>query len=142
MTGASTPRSVGLFCSAASGLPEPMLRAAREFGAECARRGWRLVYGGSRVGLMGEAGPEAILPLKRGSNGKLGVEGGGSNVSVVINNHSGAPVSQRETADARGNRRIEVMIGEMVAGEMSRPGSAAHSSVRNSFGYSPRLVGR
>lgn len=28
------------------------------------------------VGLMGEAGPEAILPLKRGSDGKLGVEAG------------------------------------------------------------------
>ena len=26
------------------------------------------------AGLMGEAGPEAIMPLKRGSNGKLGVE--------------------------------------------------------------------
>lgn len=60
MTGASTPRSVGLFCSAASGLPEPMLRAAREFGAQCARRGWRLVYGGSRVGLMGDAATAAL----------------------------------------------------------------------------------
>lgn len=30
-----------------------------------------------RTGLMGEAGPEAIMPLKRGPGGKLGVEGGG-----------------------------------------------------------------
>ena len=38
------------------------------------------------TGLMGEAGPEAIMPLKRGSNGKLGVsvEGGGG-VTVVQN---------------------------------------------------------
>jgi phage-related minor tail protein len=36
---------------------------------------------GGRTGLMGEAGPEAIMPLKRGANGKLGVEGGG-NVTV------------------------------------------------------------
>jgi len=36
---------------------------------------------GGRPGLMGEAGPEAIMPLKRGSDGKLGVEGGG-NVTV------------------------------------------------------------
>lgn len=44
------------------------------------------------VGLMGEAGPEAILPLSRGSDGKLGVRGGGHSVSVIINmgNNSGA----------------------------------------------------
>lgn len=40
--------------------------------------------GGS--GLMGEAGPEAILPLARGADGKLGVRGaGGGSVNVVIN---------------------------------------------------------
>ena len=33
---------------------------------------------------MGEAGPEAIIPLKRGSDGRLGVSGGGS-TSVVVN---------------------------------------------------------
>ena len=36
------------------------------------------------MGLMGEAGPEAIMPLKRGPDGKLGVEGGGG-VTVVQN---------------------------------------------------------
>jgi lambda family phage tail tape measure protein len=36
------------------------------------------------IGLMGEAGPEAIMPLKRGSDGKLGVAGGGG-TSVVVN---------------------------------------------------------
>ncbi|HCE10146.1 MAG TPA: hypothetical protein DEQ40_16390 [Oxalobacteraceae bacterium] len=30
------------------------------------------------MALMGEAGPEAIIPLARGSNGKLGISGGGS----------------------------------------------------------------
>ena len=39
------------------------------------------------TGLMGEAGPEAIMPLSRGSDGKLGVrmEGGGRPVTVVMN---------------------------------------------------------
>jgi hypothetical protein len=31
---------------------------------------------GGKTGLMGEAGPEAIIPLKRNSKGQLGVEGG------------------------------------------------------------------
>lgn len=35
------------------------------------------------TGLMGEAGPEAILPLKRGRGGKLGVAGGGMSLTVV-----------------------------------------------------------
>lgn len=38
------------------------------------------------TGLMGEAGPEAIMPLARGADGKLGVRGGGGNpVNVVMN---------------------------------------------------------
>ncbi|MDF1708039.1 MAG: phage tail tape measure protein [Paracoccaceae bacterium] len=38
------------------------------------------------MGLMGEAGPEAIMPLARGPDGKLGVRGGGGGaVNVVIN---------------------------------------------------------
>jgi len=38
------------------------------------------------LGVMGEAGPEAIMPLKRGKNGKLGVQAdGGGQQPVVIN---------------------------------------------------------
>lgn len=39
------------------------------------------------TGLMGEAGPEAILPLTRGADGKLGVQtsGGGGGTTVVMN---------------------------------------------------------
>ena len=40
------------------------------------------------LGIMGEAGPEAIMPLTRGPGGKLGVAahggGGGSRVEVVV----------------------------------------------------------
>ena len=35
------------------------------------------------IGLMGEAGPEAIMPLKRGADGKLGVAGGGGGNTTV-----------------------------------------------------------
>ncbi|MDF1873003.1 phage tail tape measure protein [Vannielia sp.] len=39
------------------------------------------------TGLMGEAGPEAIMPLARGADGSLGVKtrGGGGAVNVVMN---------------------------------------------------------
>jgi phage-related minor tail protein len=40
---------------------------------------------GGQTGLMGEAGPEAIMPLKRGANGKLGVQMEGGGQSVVVN---------------------------------------------------------
>jgi phage-related minor tail protein len=39
------------------------------------------------TGLMGEAGPEAILPLTRGADGRLGVasgSGGGANITINI----------------------------------------------------------
>lgn len=45
-------------------------------------------YNNGKTGMMGEAGPEAIMPLKRNSQGKLGVEvsGGGGSVVNVHNN--------------------------------------------------------
>lgn len=68
---------------------------------------FRFASGGAfRAGVMGEAGPEAILPLQRMSNGRLGVvsHGAGSAPKVTLNviNH-GEPVkarsSQRQTPD-------------------------------------------
>ena len=45
---------------------------------------------GGKTGLMGEAGPEAIMPLKRGANGKLGVqmEGNSSGDVNIVQNFS------------------------------------------------------
>ena len=40
---------------------------------------------GAGRGLMGEAGPEAIMPLARGPDGRLGVAGGGAPVQVTFN---------------------------------------------------------
>ncbi|HEY0525310.1 MAG TPA: TIGR00730 family Rossman fold protein [Stellaceae bacterium] len=60
-TAATTrPLSVCLFCASADGLPEPARRAAVAFGTACGQRGWRLVYGGSGRGLMGEAARAAL----------------------------------------------------------------------------------
>tara|TARA_R110002126_G_scaffold10227_1_gene45762 strand:- start:5182 stop:7461 length:2280 start_codon:yes stop_codon:yes gene_type:complete len=51
---------------------------------------------GGKTGLMGEAGPEAIMPLKRGANGKLGVqmEGGGGSTHVTNNYNISANTSE------------------------------------------------
>ena len=43
---------------------------------------------GGKTGLMGEAGPEAIMPLKRGANGKLGVQADGASQGNVVVNQS------------------------------------------------------
>ena len=58
-------------------------------------------------GIAGEAGPEAILPLSRGSDGRLGVraEGGASNVTINFN------VTAR---DADSFRRSEGQIASMM----------------------------
>jgi uncharacterized protein (TIGR00730 family) len=49
----STPFSVCVFCGSAHGSDPRFADAAAAVGREIARRGWRLVYGGGKVGLMG-----------------------------------------------------------------------------------------
>ena len=65
------------------------------------------------TGLMGEAGPEAILPLARGADGRLGVQssGGGRAVNVVMN---------IQTPDAEGFRRSQGQIASQMNRALSR----------------------
>jgi lambda family phage tail tape measure protein len=95
-------------------------------------------------GLMGEAGPEAIMPLKRDSSGNLGVrtDGNSGKVDVVVNNYGNQHATATETTDSRGNRRVEVTIGDVTAGEMNRSGSAPQKSLRNTYGIQPQLIRR
>lgn len=46
-------QSVCLFCASSDGADPAYLESAAAFGAATAREGWRLVYGGGGVGLMG-----------------------------------------------------------------------------------------
>jgi uncharacterized protein (TIGR00730 family) len=46
-------RAVTVYCSSSRDLPAAYYDAGRELGAAIARHGWRLVYGGNRIGLMG-----------------------------------------------------------------------------------------
>jgi phage-related minor tail protein len=94
------------------------------------------------TGLMGEAGPEAIMPLKRDQNGNLGVRSTQQNVEVVVNNYSNQQAETKETVDSRGNRKIEVIVGDMVAGEMGRKNSSMQQSLAQNFAAKPAIVRR
>ena len=98
----------------------------------------------SGTGLMGEAGPEAIMPLKRDGSGNLGVanHSGGSKVDVVVNNYSNEKATTNETVDSRGNRKIEVIVGDMVADQIGRAGSNAQQAMTMNYGTRPSLVRR
>jgi uncharacterized protein (TIGR00730 family) len=52
--------SVCIFCGSSFGDDPRYADAARETGVEIARRGWTLVYGGARVGLMGVVANAAL----------------------------------------------------------------------------------
>ena len=68
------------------------------------------------AGLMGEAGPEAILPLQRMSGNRLGVLAGGvSTPQVIINvqNNTPAQVRTETSMDAQGMPRIDILIDEL-----------------------------
>jgi lambda family phage tail tape measure protein len=67
-------------------------------------------YGGTKTGIMGEAGPEAILPLKRDSQGNLGVTAAPSNVVVNVINNAGVETEQRESTGPNGDKIIDVII--------------------------------
>jgi hypothetical protein len=83
------------------------------------------------------------MPLKRDNQGNLGVRGGGGgNVEVVVNNYSTAQAEARETTDSRGNRRIEVVVGDMTAGEITRNGSSTQRAMGGTFGLQPQLIRR
>lgn len=92
------------------------------------------------VGLMGEAGAEAILPLKRGSDGKLGVSSDGSSVVVnVINNANGTKATQTQRSDGNGNRIIDVMIEQIdaaMADNVTRGNGRLPAAMESRYGLS------
>jgi lambda family phage tail tape measure protein len=74
------------------------------------------------AGLMGEAGPEAIMPLKRGADGKLGVASSGGSTVVNVYNQSGAQTEVNETTNSDGSRQIDIYIKQAVERMISTGG--------------------
>ncbi len=76
--------------------------------------------GGAAMGLMGEAGAEAVMPLQRDSRGRLGVlvsggEGSSPAITVnVINQGGGLEVTgQRVSRSSGGGFSVDVMVRQM-----------------------------
>ena len=64
------------------------------------------------MGLMGEAGPEAIMPLARGADGKLGVRGGGVSAPTIVMNIT--------TPDVQGFQRSQNQIAAKMGRALGR----------------------
>ena len=64
-------------------------------------------------GLMGEAGPEAIMPLARGADGRLGVQAGGGGRAVTV-------VMNIQTPDVQGFQRSQGQIAAQAQRVLAR----------------------
>lgn len=105
-------------------------------------------FAAGSTGLMGEAGPEAILPLSKGRNGKLGVamnsdgSGGGSVVMLqpIINNNVSDQVNATASVDNQG--QLVVMIDKVVSDRIANPSSKTHKAMKSTFGVSQATKAR
>ncbi|MDE9447754.1 phage tail tape measure protein, partial [Xenorhabdus bovienii] len=93
------------------------------------------------AGLMGEAGPEAIMPLTRGADGSLGVRAitpkglgdkGGTNINVYITDGKTESSSSKGDNDAFG-RRFAQAVAQVYYAERDRDlrqGGAINKAIR------------
>lgn len=92
---------------------------------------------GFGTGLMGEAGPEAIMPLTRGADGSLGVSasgigGGDVQVNIPVTVYSDEPVEVHDTEDENGQRKIEILVGSMINQHIA--GGKADRALKSRYG--------
>lgn len=85
---------------------------------------------GGQFGVMGEAGPEAVMPLRRGPDGSLGVQADGVGQDVVVNvyNNSNAQASVNKRQTSQGTE-IDVMIDHLVGEKLSQPGTSSNNAM-------------
>jgi lambda family phage tail tape measure protein len=88
-------------------------------------------FGGGRLGVMGEAGPEAIMPLSRGADGKLGVRGGGS-MNVNVHNYAGAQIETQADGD-----KLDIIVRQVkdsLATDVLRGGNPFATTLERTYG--------
>lgn len=103
-----------------------------------------LLASGRGLGLAGEAGPEAILPLARLPGGDLGVRStreAGPVVNVFVNDEDGRPAEVRQRSNGRGGADIEVVIARAVERDINAGGRVA-KSILGLTDARPALAGR
>lgn len=97
------------------------------------------------LGVMGEAGDEAVMPLTRDSSGKLGVHasgGGGSNVVVNIIEAPGKGGQQQQRNEG-GTKFIDVFVEQIkssIAGDIARGSGAVPAAMQGTYGLN-RVAG-
>jgi len=94
--------------------------------------------------VFAEAGPEAVVPLSRGPNGRLGIDahGTGSGTTVIVENHSDSQAQVQQSKDGNGNDLIRVIVGQAINGvnsEIARGGST-YKTLQQTFGLNRRGV--
>jgi tape measure domain-containing protein len=91
---------------------------------------------GGRMGLMGEAGAEAIMPLRRGADGKLGVMGAVPRVEI----HNNLGVEANARVDASQDRMRIVLEAAQLGADMAE--SRVNRSLRTGYGSTAQSVQR
>lgn len=102
----------------------------------------------ARGGIMGEAGPEAVMPLVRTSGGNLGVraEGTGNitpqiNIKVINQTGTNATAEVQQQRNAQGGIDVVVMLKREVASDIAR-GGIIDQTIRGTYGAKRQVRGR
>lgn len=97
---------------------------------------------GGGAGVMGEAGPEGVLPLAKGPDGKLGVQtyggdksnGGGVSKITIVNQTTGRIDSVEERQISPYEKQIIIKEAiEAVNGNLANPNSSTSKAMNNNY---------